>query len=422
MALRPGTPPGWTVSVLELTVGPVAHGGHCVARHEGQVVFVRHALPGERVRATVTEVHKGYLRADAVEVLDASPDRVEAPCPYAGPGRCGGCDFQHASLPAQRRLKADVVREQLVRLGGLDPGEVAGIEVLPLPGDGLGWRTRVQYAVDDSGRVGLRRHRSHDVLPIERCLIATPEIQAAPVTRQQWPGQRGVEVVSGGEGVSDGEGVGGGGVTVFTRRRRGSGEGIRVVSGPATVTEHAVGRRWRLRPDAFWQVHPAAADTFAAAVLELLDPRPGEWAWDLYGGAGLFAAALVTRLGPTGRVTLVDTDPGDHLADLSQVKVVRGRVEETLGRRGLRNTNLVVLDPPRSGAGARVVEGIAAATPRAVAYVACDPAALARDVRTFRELGWRLAHLRAYDAFPMTHHVECVALLTPASGSGSTAR
>jgi tRNA/tmRNA/rRNA uracil-C5-methylase (TrmA/RlmC/RlmD family) len=384
--------------IVELRVGPVAHGGHCVARHENRVVFVRHALPGELVRARVTEARRTYLRADAVEVLEPSPDRVSPPCRFAGPGRCGGCDFQHVTAAAQLRLKTAVVREQLARLGGVTDVDV---EVEPLPGGPLGWRTRVQYAVDESGRVGLRRYRSHDVLPVDRCLIAAPEIQAPSVTGELWPGCRGVEVVSGDE------------VTVFTPGPRGG----RVVAGPATVTEQAVGREWRLRPDAFWQVHPAAADTFAETVLDFLDPKPGEWAWDLYGGAGLFAAALASRLGPTGRVTLVESDPrcdpAGNLADLPQVRVVRGRVERVLGRRGLRNTNLVVLDPPRSGAGAEVVSLIAAATPRAVAYVACDPAALARDVKTFRDLGWHLAKVRAFDAFPMTHHVETIALLTP---------
>jgi tRNA/tmRNA/rRNA uracil-C5-methylase (TrmA/RlmC/RlmD family) len=115
---------GLEETVLELDVGPVAHGGHCVARMDGRVVFVRHALPGERVRAVVTEERKGFLRADAVEILDPSPHRVAPPCPFAGPDRCGGCDLQHAEPAYQRELKAAVVREQLERVGGLDPAQV----------------------------------------------------------------------------------------------------------------------------------------------------------------------------------------------------------------------------------------------------------------------------------------------------------
>ncbi|MGH3728038.1 MAG: class I SAM-dependent RNA methyltransferase, partial [Micromonosporaceae bacterium] len=314
--------------LLELTVGAVAHGGHCVARHAGRVVFVRHALPGERVVATVTEVRRSYLRADAVEVLDASPDRVVAPCPYAGPGRCGGCDFQHVAPAAQRRLKADVVREQLVRLGGLDPADVAGFTVAELPGGSLGWRTRVRYATDPDGRAGLRRHRSHDVLPVDRCLIAAPGIQAAMVpgpdgaesvrvVDRLWPGVSAVEVVRGASGT-----------TVVTHGRG----GVTVVDGPERVTERAAGRRWELAPEAFWQVHRGAADTFVECVLQILRPGAGERAWDLYGGAGLFAAALAERVGPGGRVVLVESDPAPdprgNLADLPQVHVARGRVEQ----------------------------------------------------------------------------------------------
>jgi len=161
-------------TLLELQVGPVAHGGHCVARHDGQVVFVRHALPGEVVRAAVTEQTAKYLRADAVEVLQPSPHRVQPPCPYAGPGLCGGCDFQHVALPAQRHLKAAVVAEQLRRLAGIERAVVVEPVDTAEARDGLRWRTRMQYVHLPDGRRGLRRHRSHDVVPIAQCLIAHP--------------------------------------------------------------------------------------------------------------------------------------------------------------------------------------------------------------------------------------------------------
>jgi tRNA/tmRNA/rRNA uracil-C5-methylase (TrmA/RlmC/RlmD family) len=380
---------------LTLDVGPVAHGGHCVARTgDGQVVFVRHALPGERVVAEVTEEHRGFLRADTVSVLARSADRVAPPCPYAG--RCGGCDFQHAAPAAQRELKAAVVREQLARLGGLSAAEVEalGVRVEELPGGPLGWRTRVGYTVDAAGRAGLLAHRSHEVVPVDRCLIAHPAIQALPVTEKEWPADDRVTAVA----------SAGGDVTVL-------GSTSRVVSGPAIVRERAAGREWRLPVRTFWQVHPAAADTLVEAVLELLRPEPGEHACDLYGGAGLFSAALA---GAGVTVTLVESDrtavaaARESLADLSTVHIVRSTVDSFRWR---EEPDLVVLDPPRSGAGASVVRTVVAARPRAVAYVACDPAAFARDVATFRAAGWRLARLRAFDAFPMTHHVECVGLL-----------
>src|SRR5215468_11297343 len=169
------------VEVLDLDVSRVANGGWCVARDGGgRVVFVRHALPGERVRARVTEATASFARAEAVEVLRASPDRVTPRCPHAHPGGCGGCDWQHADLAAQRRLKAEVVREQLRRLAGLD----REVTVEPVAGDddGLGWRTRVRFSVGPGGTAGLLAHRSHDVVEVGDCPIAHPLVRARAVT------------------------------------------------------------------------------------------------------------------------------------------------------------------------------------------------------------------------------------------------
>ncbi|GAB3846865.1 hypothetical protein GCM10029963_27340 [Micromonospora andamanensis] len=251
---------------VELTVAAVAPGGHCVARVDGQVVFVRHALPGERVLAEVTEVHRGFVRADAVRVLEAAPDRVTPPCPYARPGRCGGCDLQHVAPDAQLSWKAAVVREQLVRLGGLTEADcdALGVRVTALPGGPLGWRSRVRYAVDAAGRAGLLKHRSHEVVPVDRCLIAHPAIQELPVlavTGANWPDAEAVETVA-----STGGDVAVTAVAAGSSRR---------VSGPERVRERAAGREWVLPTSSFWQVHPAAADTLVDAVLELADPGRG---------------------------------------------------------------------------------------------------------------------------------------------------
>jgi tRNA/tmRNA/rRNA uracil-C5-methylase (TrmA/RlmC/RlmD family) len=386
-----------------LAVGPVAPGGHCVARTaEGQVVFVRHALPGEQVRVEVTEEHPGYLRADAVEVLASSPDRVAPPCRYEGV--CGGCDFQHVAPAAQRELKAAVVREQLTRLAGWSVAEVEalGVRVVELPGGPLGWRTRVRYTVNAAGQAGLLAHRSHQVVPVDRCPIAHPALQDLPVTGTEWPSDNEVSVAVSGTGD-------------IAIRADKSG----LVEGPHVLRERALGRDWRVDVEGFWQVHPAAADVLAGTVLELLRPKPGERAWDLYGGAGLFAAALASAVGPDGAVVLVESDrtgaeaARENLADLDNVEVVRSTVERF---RPTYPPDLVVLDPPRAGAGAAVVRTLVAARPRAVGYVSCDPASFSRDVATFGRAGWRLAALRAFDAFPMTHHVELVGLLIPPNG------
>jgi tRNA/tmRNA/rRNA uracil-C5-methylase (TrmA/RlmC/RlmD family) len=388
----------WTDRVLDVDVGPVAHGGHCVARADGRVVFVRHALPDERVRVVVTEDGGGsFCRADAIAVLAAAPGRVAAPCPWARAGGCGGCDWQHADPALQRELKAHVLREQLHRLAGLDGPVVGGVAVEELPGGALGWRHRVRLAVDEEGHAGLRAHRSHDVLPIADCPL-TPHATLPSVLGERYAPGSEVEVTVDADSVR--HVVGGAGLV-------GSG-----------AVERAAGREWRLSPGTFWQVHPALADTLAAVVGEWADAPGGGVAWDLYGGVGLFAAVLAEQVEPRGRVTVVESarravaDGQAALADLSQVMWVHGRVERALPT--LRDApDVVVADPPRRGLGRALVSAICARSPGRVVYVACDPAALARDVALFAVHGYPMRALRAFDAFPMTHHMECVALFTP---------
>jgi tRNA/tmRNA/rRNA uracil-C5-methylase (TrmA/RlmC/RlmD family) len=409
---------GWTGTDFEVTVGPVAHGGHCVARHEGRVVFVRHSLPGERVVVRVTEDrHPAYCRADAVEILEASPDRVERPCPFSGPGLCGGCDWQHVTPEAQRQLKAAVVREQLARLAGVEDVDVT---VEELPGGPLRWRSRARFAVDRSGAAGLRRHRSHDVVVLDDCPI-TVETAAQAVLRRPWPGAGAVDVAVDSTGA----------VTTTRLDRRGHPTSSRVVrpggdlpeAPSARAERRAGGRDWEVEGTGFWQVHPAAADALVTAVAAFAGVRPGETVLDLYAGAGLFGGALAPAAGPDGRVVCVESDEGAcaaadaNLADLPQAEVWQGDIDaqglgELLDELGA-SPDVVVLDPPRAGAGPAVSRLLAATGARAVVYVACDPAALARDVAAFAGAGYRLAAVRGFDAFPMTAHVECVALLVP---------
>jgi tRNA/tmRNA/rRNA uracil-C5-methylase (TrmA/RlmC/RlmD family) len=424
----------------EVEIGPVAHGGHCIARTaDGQVLFVRHALPGERVVARVTEGEEGarFLRADAVEVLSASKDRIEAPCPYAGPGRCGGCDWQHAKPGAQRRLKGEVVAEQLRRLAGLTPEE-AGWDgtVMPAEGDKLpagevpAWRTRVQYAVDAEGRAGLRRHRSHEVEAIDHCMIAAPGVSELGIENRDWSGMATVEAIAA-TGSQDRMGIldpePGAWLPlvaldkpVSVMRVEEKDGGIHRVHGRAFVRERADGRTHRVGSGGFWQVHPMAADTLVKAVMQGLLPRQGEMALDLYCGVGLFAGALADRLGDQGAVLGIESgkraveDARHNLAGFDRVRIEQGKVEAVLPRTGITEVDLIVLDPPRAGAGRKTVEHLASLGARRIAYVACDPAALARDLGYFRDGGYRVRMLRVFDLFPMTSHVECVAILEPA--------
>ena len=372
-----------------LTIERVAHGGVCVAHApDGRVVFVRHALPGEQVRVEITEDKRSYLRADAVEILAASPDRVTPPCPWSGPGKCGGCDWQHVNIEAQRRLKTTVVAEQMQRLAKLDWD--GAVEALPGAADGLHWRTRMRFATDDDGRAGLRRARSHQIERIDDCLIAVQGARVPELVSREWPADAEVTV----DVTSTGQ------------------RAVAIGAPDDLITEHAAGRDWLVPVGGFWQVHVGAADVLTDVVLEFASPHPDDGCLDLYSGVGLFAGALASR---TVAVTAVESDgracvaARKNLAN-DDVTVVRDRVDRFL-KRSEAPADVVVLDPPRKGAGREVVTGIAARDPRVVVYVACDPAALARDVATFADHGYRLTALRALDLFPMTAHVECVARL-----------
>jgi tRNA/tmRNA/rRNA uracil-C5-methylase (TrmA/RlmC/RlmD family) len=462
--------------VIEVTTRDVAHGGWCVARpEEGPVVFVRHALPGETILARLTEVTSRLARADAVEILKASPDRIQAPCPHAHPGGCGGCDWQHVALPAQRSLKAVVVRQQLKRLAGLD----REVTVEALPGDeepggeeaaarsaggGLGWRTRVQFAVRRDGVAGLRSHRSHDVVDVGQCLIAHPAITDLGVTGRRWPGTSSVEVlVAAGSGeraviitpgrVGPGGGAGPGGRPPGLPRVQGgstppdppgapgadsvlrrAGHSLTPLRGRAYLSQRAAGRDWRVGAGVFWQVHPSAADVLTDVVMAELAPEPGDVALDLYCGVGLFAGSLAQAVGPGGTVIGVEADNAavrdarHNLREWPWARVHKGDVAAVLGRGGqlgaLPPARLVVADPPRAGLAREVIDYLGAPENGAArfAYVSCDPATMARDIGLLLGRGWTLGALRAFDAFPMTHHVECVAtLLAPAMASGGQA-
>ncbi|MGO8961580.1 MAG: class I SAM-dependent RNA methyltransferase [Streptosporangiaceae bacterium] len=442
-----------TGDVLELTIGEAVHGGWCISRLAGTswVVFVRHALPGERVRAVVTQSTSRFARADAVQVLQSSPDRVEAPCPYATPGGCGGCDWQHASIAAQRQLKAGVIRQQLSRMAGLDL-EVA---VDALDGDdvGLGWRTVVTFAVAGNGRAGLRRHRSHDIIEIDRCLIAHPLVTSVGVTGKRWPPGASVQVcvapASGDRGVLVGgakraPAAGWPAIEADSLQLAGRNGARTPVRGRGYLIHRAAGRDWRVSLGGFWQVHPGAADALASAVVAALDPRPGDQALDLYCGAGLFAGVLAQAVGPEGGVTAIEQDAAavrdarHNLRDWPWARVHRGDVAAVLSRSGAGTASIAVLDPPRTGAARPVIDALCGTEPasdthgserpgdrrrswpgihtpaalRRLAYVSCDPATLARDLRLLIDGGWQLTGVQGFDAFPMTHHVECLATLS----------
>lgn len=394
--------------LIEVEVGPVAHGGHCVARmDDGRVVFVRHTLPGERVRVRVTETGPKFWRADAVEVLDPSPDRVPSVWPQAGPGGVGGGELAHVRLDAQRAWKSAVLTEQLARLARID-------REVPVEGmagdDGLGWRTRVSFVADAEGRLGMRRFRSHDVVALESMPLMSEELAALGLLDRRWPAGAVVDAVAPAGGdtpvvLVDGQ--------PFDLRRG------RVDPRPnaRNAVREVVGDwQYRVAAAGFWQVHRQAPGTLVDAVLS--GAGEARTVLDLFSGAGLFSLPLADRVGESGRVIAVEgdaravKDARRNAHDRPQIELHQGDVAQVLGSLGSAGAvDAVVLDPPRVGAGREVVRSVAALAPARIVYVACDPAALARDVAYLVDEGYTLGDVRGYDLFPMTHHVEAVAVL-----------
>jgi tRNA/tmRNA/rRNA uracil-C5-methylase (TrmA/RlmC/RlmD family) len=422
--------------LVELRTGSMAAGGGCVARApDGRVVFVRHSLPGELVRARITAETTSYLRADAVEILEPAATRVNSPCEHAGAGRCGGCDWQHIALDAQREQKALLVSEQLRRLAGIDPPVV--IEEVPGAPNGLGWRTRVRFAVDRRGKVGLRQHRSHDLEYVEHCPIASHALEALGIENARWPGAQEVEAFSVHGSISGNAPQTGGDESVVLvvpgrsgirpdklPQLAGTSAGMvvedHVVREPAHVHVEVLGHRFRVTAGSFWQVHVGAPLSLATAVLEGLEPNLGERVVDLFAGVGLFSVMLASAVGPSGQVTAVErqrracADARHNAQQLPQVQVMSRAVTPELVAE-LGHVDLVVLDPPREGAGRALTGALCAMrpAPRRIGYVACDASSFARDLRVALDAGWTLASLRGFDQFPMTEHVELFAILEP---------
>ena len=375
----------------------IAHGGHCVARFDGQVLFVRHTIPGERVVVEVTSVNSKMARGDAISIVTPSTHRVSPPCQYAKPGGCGGCDFQHIDLAYQRTLKSQVIIEQFFRLGGLTV-ECEVLEVEPITG--LHWRTRMDFAIGDSGHIGLFANRSNDVIEINDCLIADPAMDLPNLAKRRWNGVDRVEVAS----TSTGQ------VNVS--------RGGRSISGPTQLVEKVAGFNYQMSPQSFWQAHKSAPVTLIAAVLANLDLEPGEVVCDLYGGVGLFTAPMAAAVGAKGRVHLIELDRR-AVADaqklfkgVGNVEIHPGTVEARLPK--IQDPDVILLDPPRTGAGEEVITVMTRTHPRAIVYVSCDPASLARDAKLLLSMGYQLDSLIGFDLFPQTQHVECVARFIPA--------
>ena len=441
---------------LTLTVGAPAHGGHCVARPvddpAGRVIFVRHALPGETVRARLTEMTSRTWRADAVEILQASPDRVESVWPEAGPAGVGGGELAHVALDAQRTWKRWVLADCLRRIGGQEVADAvaslpeatagAAVPIEPMPTDaaaqastsargralaGTATRTRVSLTVSDDGEPGMHAFRSGTVLPLRRLPLAVPAInEIGLLERSRWrahyrPGMR-IEAIapSAGEPVVLLDGL------PLTAQARSTGR--RRVQEVVDASALGLGElTYSVHADGFWQVHVDAPRVLVervvrAALGEDLERAAGSRVLELYSGAGLFTLPLAALVGDTGRVLSLEgseqavrdarrTLHGHPAARLAVGRVSTRTVRELAGAFTGARPDVVVLDPPRQGAGREIIEAVAALGAERIVLVACDPAALARDTGTVLRAGYLLGSLSALDMFPHTHHFETIAVL-----------
>ena len=383
---------------LIVTIEKIAHGGHFIARHLGAVIFVRHAIPGEEVEIEITGTGSSFNRADVVSVVTASKDRVSAPCQFAHRSGCGGCDFQHISLVRQRELKADVITEQFSRIAKKE----LRIEVEEVGGP-LGYRTRFSAVTTRDGALGFRQARSNKVVPVSDCRILQPEINYQELSNRKWKGDLQVEVSFSSTGER----------TIATGYTRDESP-VRTSEGPDVATYKVNEFPLEVSQRSFWQSHKLAPQVLTEAVLKYAEIKSGDHVLDLYGGVGLFTSQFLDLVGDAGRIDLVEGskfatgDASRNFANFASVGIHTGDVEKILPR--FAKADVIVLDPPREGAGKNVVASMVSLKPRTIVYIACDPAALARDTAYLESSGYLLSEIRAFDLFPMTQHIESVAL------------
>ena len=400
---------------VDLELGRPADGGGFVGRLEdGRVVFVRHGLSGERVRATITEEHARWARADAIEIIEASPDRVTPPCPHAGPSGCGGCDYQHIALSKQRHLKSELLADQLRRVAGLD----LHVAVEALSDTGLGTRTRVRFGITPFGALGMRRRHSRDLVEVETCLLGVPTITSLDLSDRDWPPGDDLQVVAL-NGVDE--------ATIALVEWSDDDNVEDAATGEAgELLDDDIGAQWtevgdialRVSADSFFQIHTRAPEVLVATVLQSLDPQEGDVILDLYSGVGLFTVPIADRIGTTGMVIGIEASPAAaedariNLEDRSQARVVEATVTQTVLAPYLANAQRAVIDPPRSGVDKRALRAIAQSSLQRIVMVSCNPSTFARDLKVLLDEGWKLDVLRAFDLFEMTEHLEVVATLS----------
>ena len=398
MVDRPRTP-------IELELTGFAAGGVAMGRApDGRIAFVEFGIPGERVIAEITAEESSYIEARAVMVLEESPERVEPRCVYYG--RCGGCQMQHIAYGEQLRLKTGVVREQMRRIGRFEDAEIDAVlrEMIGMS-DPWGYRNHMRFTVRRDGDIGFMEHGTHRFLRVDHCEIANPEANRVLRNAQGRTMQTKQLTVRVGEHT--GESL----VQPKLRWRPGWRGNVR--SGQKHYHEQLRGARYRVSSPAFFQVNSRQAERLIELVVARARAVGPRLVADAYSGVGTFAVALA-QVVPDVVTIEASSAAGDdaevNLAPYENVRRITGTVEEQLP--ALRpQPDVVVVDPPRAGLDASIIEALVASQVRRVVYVSCDPATLARDLRRFADGGFTIGEVQPIDMFPHTQHIECITTL-----------
>ena len=381
--------------IITLSIGPIAHGGHFIARHNGQVIFVRHAITDEIAIVKITSIGSKIAFGDAIEILKPSKDRVIAPCKYSSPELCGGCDFQHISTAAQLKLKQLVVEEQFERIANIKISpEILNAGIV----SGLHWRTHLDFAISNNGKVGLYSFKTKKVVEIDECLIAVNAINQLDIFKSKWDGDERLSVFA--SSLKE--------VSIHRSDQK--------ISGPSKINEVVEGNSYTISHGSFWQSHKNAPKILIKKIIEFANLELGDRVCDLYGGVGLFTAPILKVIGEIGEIHLIESnsrcikDAKKIFENKKSVIIHHGKVEQKLGK--IKNIDVIIMDPPRTGATKQVINQIIEKKARSIVYISCDPASLARDTKVLLKNYYSLEKIVGIDLFPMTQHIECIASFT----------
>ena len=385
--------------LITLNIGPIAHGGHFISRHNGKVIFVRHALTDETAVVKITSIGSKIAFGNAIKILKPSKDRVTPKCKYSSPELCGGCDFQHISTAAQLKLKKLIIKDQFERIANININP----DMLDAGSDsGLHWRVNLDFAVSNNGKIGLYAFKTKNVVEIDECLIAVDAINQLDIFKSKWDGNDRLNVFA--SSLNE--------VSIHRSDKN--------ISGPSKINEIIEGNSYNISHGSFWQSHKNAPKILIKKLMEFANFKLGDRVCDLYGGVGLFTAPILKKIGDTGEIHLIESnsrcinDAKKIFENKKNVIIHHGKVEQKLG--GIKSIDAIIMDPPRTGATKQVINQIIEKKARFIIYISCDPASLARDTKILLENSYSLNKIIGLDLFPMTHHIECMASFTIKEG------